>query len=705
MKLRLTVLCLAFMSTGNAAARAQILAGPDFRVNTATAADQTFPDVAGANGGYVVVWASDGQDGSGLGVFGQRYDADGLARGAEFRVNSTTAGPQTRPAVAADGRGNFVVVWDGPDAATLGIFGQRFDAAGNRRGGEFQVNTYTPFGQLQPAVAMTGAGDFVVAWTSNGGDADLVGVAAQRFDAAGNFQGGELQVNTYATGQQEEPTVAIDDEGRFVVAWVSWGQDGSGTGVFAQRFDAAGAPIGSEFRVNSITGSYQFRPTAASSPEGSVLIAWEHQTLSNLTGGIYGQRYDASGTPAGGQFRISTTTQFSTVSPDATMDDQGNIVLTWDSPFQDGSFNGVFGQRLDAAGTRRGGEFRVNSYTSDSQESAAIADDGVGNFLVAWVSNGQDGSGRGVFAQRFGGLVPGALALDTAGNHVLEPGENVDVHPAWRNANGAPQTFAGVLSGIAGPPGATYTITDTSGDYGTAANGALQACIDCYAVTVSNPPTRPALHWDASALERLTPDAQGQQKRWLLHLGRSFDDVPSTDPFYPFVETVLHHSVTGGCTATSYCPAGSTTREQMAVFLLSGKEGALYRPQPCGTPVFNDVPAASPFCPWIEELARRGVVAGCGAGSYCPGARVTREQMAVFALRTLDPSLAPPACTAPVFSDVPASSPFCRWIEELVRRGVTAGCGGGRYCPQEAVIRSEMAVFLARTFGLQLYGP
>jgi hypothetical protein len=78
--------------------------------------------------------------------------------------------------------------------------------------------------------------------------------------------------------------------------------------------------------------------------------------------------------------------------------------------------------------------------------------------------------------------------------------------------------------------------------------------------------------------------------------------------------------------------------------------------------------------------------------------------MAVFVLRTLDPALDPPACTTPMFGDVPASSPYCRWIEELARRGVVTGCGGGNYCPAASVTREQMGVFLSATFGLTLYG-
>jgi S-layer family protein len=100
------------------------------------------------------------------------------------------------------------------------------------------------------------------------------------------------------------------------------------------------------------------------------------------------------------------------------------------------------------------------------------------------------------------------------------------------------------------------------------------------------------------------------------------------------------------------------------------------------------------------------VVSGCGGGNYCPSQAVTREQMSVFVLRTLDPTINPPACVAgaELFGDVPASSGFCRWIEELARRGVVTGCGGGNYCPAQPVTREQMGVFITVTFDLKLYG-
>jgi hypothetical protein len=231
--------------------------------------------------------------------------------------------------------------------------------------------------------------------------------------------------------------------------------------------------------------------------------------------------------------------------------------------------------------------------------------------------------------------------------------------------------------------------------------------VDCYGVSVSDPTTRPATHWDVSVLESITPDAQGQQQRWALHVGRSFTDVAGASPFYRFVEALLHHSVTSGCTGTQFCPAAATTREQMAVFVLAAKEGAGWTPPACVPPhLFSDVPENSPFCRWIEELARRGVVSGCGGGAYCPGAPVSREQMAVFVLKTLEPTLAPPPCSPPnLFADVPETSPFCAWIEELANRGVVGGCGGGNYCPSAAVTREQMAIFVLRTLDPALDPP
>lgn len=149
-------------------------------------------------------------------------------------------------------------------------------------------------------------------------------------------------------------------------------------------------------------------------------------------------------------------------------------------------------------------------------------------------------------------------------------------------------------------------------------------------------------------------------------------------------------------------PIDGTRREEPGTGSPQACVGPAYRPPACTTPVFGDVSCTSIYAAWVNELAARGVVGGCGNGNYCPTAPVTREQMAVFLLRTLDPTApAPPACTSRPFADVDPSSAFCRYIADLARRGITSGCGGGNDCPAASVTREQMAAFLVTTFSLR----
>jgi hypothetical protein len=680
-------------------------AGGEFQVNTYTTGFQDGQAVAmDAGGDFVVVWHSQYQDGSNFGIVGQRYDATGARVGGEFQVNTYTTGGQRVPAVAMDAAGGFVVVWVSAlqDGSSGGIFGQRYDATGARVGGEFQVNTYTTDYQLAASVAADAAGKFVVVWASRGQDGSYHGVFGQRYDAAGAPVGVEFQVNTYTTGYQAYPAVAMDPGGGFLVVWHSPNQ----LGIIGQRYDAAGGPQGSEFQINTYTTGGPRYPVLAMDAAGRHVVAWENLVEDGSGSGVFAQRYDATGARAGGEFQVNSFTPGFQRAAAVAMDAAGRFVVVWHSIAQDGDDVGVFGQRYDATGAPLAGEFRVNSYTTSFQDYPAVAADAVGNFVVVWTADAQDGSGTAIIGQRYGGLLPAALAVDAGGNGVLEPGETVVVAPAWRNVNGAALLFTGTASQLDGPTGATYTVVDPAATYGTVANAAMGSCgSDCYQVTVSRPAVRPVLHWDVTVRETIGPPTLAQVKVWILHVGESFPDVPPAHPFYRFVETLLHVGVTAGCTATTYCPDGVTTREQMAVFLLRAKEGGAYTPPPCTTAPFPDVPCSSPFAPWVQELVARGITAGCGGGLYCPTSPVTREQMAVFLLKTREgAALTPPPCTTASFTDVPCSSPFAPWVQELVARGITAGCGGGLYCPIDPVTRGQMAVFLTKTFALILYG-
>ncbi|MFC1786538.1 hypothetical protein ACFLY8_00675, partial [Halobacteriota archaeon] len=133
----------------------------------------------------------------------------------------------------------------------------------NTIGSEFQVNTYTYDQQSYPSAAMDADGNFVITWTSYGQDGSGSGIYAQMYDISGSKVGSEFQVNTYTTDAQRNPSVAMDADGNFVITWMSYGPDGHWWGIFAQMYDSTGSKVGSEFRVNTYTTYEQMYPSVA----------------------------------------------------------------------------------------------------------------------------------------------------------------------------------------------------------------------------------------------------------------------------------------------------------------------------------------------------------------------------------------------------------------------------------------------------------
>jgi hypothetical protein len=186
----------------------------------------------------------------------------------------------------------------------------------------------------------------------------------------------------------------------------------------------------------------------------------------------------------------------------------------------------------------------------------------------------------------------------------------------------------------------------------------------------------------------------------------TFVDVPTTHPFFTWIEALVKAGITAGCSTSppQFCPESGVTRDQMAVFLLRGSHGAGYTPPTATGAMFADVPWSQQFASWIEQLAREGITGGCATSplQYCPGAGVTRDQMAVFLLRAKYGAGYTPPAPIGMFADVPVGYWAAAWIEQLAREGITSGCGGTNFCPGQAVTRGQMAVFLVKTFGLAL---
>jgi hypothetical protein len=244
-----------------------VAVGGEFRVDTpystpagALYGKQNSQVAMDADGDFVVVWSNELQDGDGFGVYGQRFNAAGVAQGAEFQVNTTTTGNQFMPTVAMDADGDFVVCWvNGRTGLSYGddLYARRFNAAGVAQGDECRVNRFAYNGSsvagriFSPDIAMDAAGGFAVVWAGDS-TPDLDGyyydIHGKRYNADGAVVREEFLVNTVLTqeqiqshvdklfdGAQSEPSIAMNASGQYVVAWRDNVANGLGTDeVFAR---------------------------------------------------------------------------------------------------------------------------------------------------------------------------------------------------------------------------------------------------------------------------------------------------------------------------------------------------------------------------------------------------------------------------------------------------------------------------------------
>ncbi len=467
--------------------------GSRVTVNTTGAGDQGLAQVdVLSDGGYVIVWQSDGQDGDQQGIYGQRFNASGNKVGGEFIVNTTTSGDQRAPDVTALDDGGFLVRWtdrSGNDGDSNGIFAQRFDASGNRVGDDFVINETTAGSQyswFSDSLATLNNGSIVVTWETTNIDSDGSAIAARVLSnqdieaisvvdpvnatpaSALDANGGESQVNTNeAGGQSWSQTVALSDGG-FIIAWNSIGQDGSGSGVYAQRYDAGGNPVGNEFRVHSATAGDQYLSEVEGTADGGFLIAW----MDNSSGSedFFLQRYDAAGNAVGnavslpaidhpftygdvaeatdaldiqaladGRYVVSWTTSAGSVAQLYGANDQpigsqftiegngwfgksevlanGNIVFIYQE-FSSGGRWDVFARHYNPDTEALGNRIAVNNTTGNDQQLGQVTALSDGGYVVVWQSagNAQDTDQHGIVGQRFdasGNKVGGEFIVNT----------------------------------------------------------------------------------------------------------------------------------------------------------------------------------------------------------------------------------------------------------------------------------------------------
>ena len=386
--------------------------GSEFQVNTYTSGNQTSTNIpaqsvaALTNGDFVVTWDSNGQDGSGKGVFAQRFSADGTPKGSEFHVSSFTPNDQVHPNVTALSDGGFVITYmsygqDGRSNNLTDSYAQKYDSSGNKIGAEFLVHSYTNSFQHVPVVTSLDGGKFLVTWQSNGQDGSDYGIYGQMFDQSNSKIGSEFLVNTTTSGRQHHADVTKLENGNFVITWVDTTQQSSTDGIFGQRYDSTGTKIGSEFEINTHTTSDQNQPAVASLADGGFVVTWQSDGQDGDDNGIFGQRYDSSGAKVGSEFQINTQAAGSQEDSTVIGLSDGGFLTAWSSSSNhpDGSGYGIYGQRYDSSGNTVGNEFQINTYVSGDQDRISLEQLTNGNVVASWTSNGQDGDGDGIFAQ------------------------------------------------------------------------------------------------------------------------------------------------------------------------------------------------------------------------------------------------------------------------------------------------------------------
>ncbi|MEQ8829106.1 MAG: tandem-95 repeat protein [Alphaproteobacteria bacterium] len=377
--------------------------GAEFTVHTTTVGDQAYPAMGVLpDGGYVVTWSSQNVDGSGHAIMFQRMAADGTPVGAETRASTYAAGDQINSEIATHADGSFTIVWssNGQDGSDWSVQAQRFNADGTPNGAEFQLNTDVTIGtQVHPHIqAMPDGGDLII-WSAYNVDGSASAVMMRRFDADGNeLTAGPTRVNTTTAGEQYVWTehgspMAVYDDGSYVITWASQNVDGSGYAMVAQRFDAAGTPSGGQFQVNTSTLNDQHTGSVAVLDNGNTVFTWSSLMSDGTSWQIHKQVYDAAMNPVGGETTVNTTAAGNQFFPEIAVLTSGNYVIAWTSDVGDGSSYGVFAQEYDADGVAVGGERQLNTFTAGEQRNVKIIPTPDGGYIAGWNSFGQDGSG------------------------------------------------------------------------------------------------------------------------------------------------------------------------------------------------------------------------------------------------------------------------------------------------------------------------
>ena len=303
--------------------------GEVVRVNVSGPESQTNPRLALLkNGGCVFAWQG-GKSGAEDVFVRFRGPRNTWLTGDQF-ANTYRKSSQVDPAIACLANGSVVVIWSsaGQDGSLMGMYGQRCSSAGAKVGPEFRLNQFTPMNQRSAAVAALPAGGFIATWISEqqraSGSRD---VYARLFTADARPLGVEFAVNT-STNQCDAPAITALSDG-FAIAWQEsvTGRQSSASDIVSRVFNLDGSARSAAVTVSASPAAVNKTPAiVAAGPQ--IVVTW-----STLASGpaerIYGRNLGSDNTPLGDSFLVSTESLGRKANPTVAADSQGRVLAVW----------------------------------------------------------------------------------------------------------------------------------------------------------------------------------------------------------------------------------------------------------------------------------------------------------------------------------------------------------------------------------------
>lgn len=402
----------------------------EYSITKGMPGDQVKPRLSiGSSGGYVV-WQDNAVDGQGLGIQARRINANLSPELAKtFPVNQITAHDQENPDVLQLSDGSNFFVWQGGPLGQQNIYLRVLSSDDLfLHPQEIQVNTFAEGQQQDPKLAALSDGSVLVVWSSQEQDGSLKGVYAQRFSSTGEKMGAEFPINEFTAYNQRTASAIGLANDTFVVAWVSEQQRQlNSVDIIARRFHNEGSAASGEFLVNTSTNVCA-NPVLASNDDGGFVVAWSELKLSDLSQGwdIKARYFTQGGAPQSETFTVNTHLPGKQYGPQVTSLGPYQFFV-WTTLGQDGSSEGVPG-RFFYHKEPFSDEIPINTTTFNQQIFPALAGDGTGRYLAVWSSYIGGSTSFEVLGQRFSTQqdldapsAPFAVALDQESISVTWP--------------------------------------------------------------------------------------------------------------------------------------------------------------------------------------------------------------------------------------------------------------------------------------------